>query len=54
MEETQSPAAKQAYQQHSRRGQQDASVIVRVLADQGVLEELYVGGKPIREFLGER
>ena len=51
MEETMAPAAEQAYRQHSRRGQQDAYVVVRVQDGRGVIANLYVDGRPIAEFL---
>lgn len=51
MEETEAPAAERAYWEHSRRGQRDAHVAVRVLNGRGVIEELYIAGKPIRQFL---
>lgn len=52
MNEKLAPAAETAYREHSRRGgQQDAYVTVRVQNGRAVIEELYVAGKPIREFL---
>lgn len=51
MEETKAPAAEAAYREHTRRGQQDAHVVVRVRAGLGVIENLYIGDKPIAEFL---
>lgn len=54
MEESQAPEAEQAYREHSRRETRDAYVTVRVLYGMAVIEELYVDGKPIREFLKER
>ena len=51
MNEKLAPAAEEAYRQHARRGQQDAYVTVRVHNGRAVIEELYVAGKPIREFL---
>jgi len=53
MEETKAPAAEAAYRAHSRRGAQDAYVVVRVLDGYGVIKDLYVGGKPIEDFLSE-
>ena len=47
MEEAKAPAAEAACREHSRKGAQDAYVVVRVLAGAGVIENLYVGGKPI-------
>ena len=54
MEEGEAPAAEQAYREHSRGKTHDAYVTVRVLYGMAVLEELYVDGKPIREFLREQ
>ena len=52
MEESDAPAAEKAYREHSRQGgERDAYVIVRVRKGQAVIEDLYVGGMPIREFL---
>ena len=33
---------------------QDSGVTVRLLNGRGVIEELYIGGKPVREFLREQ
>ncbi len=51
MEEELAPEAEQAYQRASIRGQQKAYVTVRVGHGEAVLEELYIEGKPIREYL---
>jgi uncharacterized membrane-anchored protein len=53
MEETKAPAAEQAYWEHNRRGQtnQNTYAIVRIRNGESVLENLYVDGKPIAEFL---
>jgi len=54
MEEKAAPAAEQAYREHSRQGgARDAYVIVRVRDGQGVIENLYVAGQPIAEFVRE-
>ena len=45
------PEAERAYQQHSRRVNPEAYVTVRVRKGQAVLEELYIAGLPLREFL---
>lgn len=45
------PAAEAAYLKHSGHGQQAAYATVRVQNGRAVIEELYVAGKPIREFL---
>jgi len=49
--EEMAPQAETAYRQHSRRGRQDAFILVRIRAGHAVIEDLYVGGKPIREFI---
>jgi uncharacterized membrane-anchored protein len=49
MEESLAPNAEKAYREHNRRTQQDAYAVVRVLDGLGVIENLYVGGKPIAE-----
>jgi len=51
MEEEAAPAAERAYRQHSRRKPKDAYITVRIKSGFAVLEELYVGGKPILEFI---
>jgi uncharacterized membrane-anchored protein len=51
LEEGMARAAEEAYRARSRRGSRDAYVTVRVWKGRAVLEELYVGGKPILEFL---
>lgn len=51
MNEKLAPVAEDAYRKHSRRGQQDAYVTVRVQDGRAVIEDLYVAGRPIREFL---
>ncbi|ARN80118.1 GDYXXLXY domain-containing protein [Methylocystis bryophila] len=53
MEEGRAPAAEAAYREHNRRGAQDAYVTVRVRDGDGVIENLYVGGKPIADFVKE-
>jgi len=45
------PAAERAYWQHSRRQTHEAYITVRVRKGLAVLEELYIAGKPLREFL---
>jgi uncharacterized membrane-anchored protein len=54
LEEKVAPAAEAAYRTYSRRGLQGAYVTVRVLSGLAVIEELYVGGKPILEFVRGR
>lgn len=51
MEEKLAPAAEAAYRKHSQREALDAYVTVRVDSGFAVLEELYVGGKPVVEFI---
>jgi len=51
MDEKLAPAAEAAYREHSRREVRDVYVIVRVKDGHAVLEELYIEGMPIREFL---
>ncbi len=54
MPEDLAPEAERAYREHSRNGdveRRDAFVTVRVRSGKAVLEDLYVAGKPIREFL---
>lgn len=55
MEEKAAPEAERAYREHSRQGgARDAYVIVRVLDGHGVIENLFVAGVPIAEFVGRR
>jgi hypothetical protein len=51
MDEQAAPAAEAAYREHSRREVRDVYVTVRVKDGDAVLEELYIEGMPIREFL---
>jgi uncharacterized membrane-anchored protein len=51
MEETKAPAAEAAYRGHNVRTNQVCYVTVRVRGDNAVLENLFIAGKPIREFL---
>ena len=51
LEEKIAPAAEQAYREQNRRDKRDAYVTVRIKDGYGVLEDLYVGGKPILKFL---
>jgi uncharacterized membrane-anchored protein len=56
MEETKAPGAERAYRQHQNtRGQtnQNTYAVVRIRHGDAVLENLYVGGKPIAEALYE-
>jgi uncharacterized membrane-anchored protein len=45
------PAAERAYWQHSRLQTHEAYITVRIKDGLAVLEELYIAGKPLREFL---
>jgi uncharacterized membrane-anchored protein len=49
--EANAPAAEKAYTEHSRREKLDAYATVRVLAGDAGIEELYIAGQPLREFL---
>jgi uncharacterized membrane-anchored protein len=51
MEETKAPAAEDAYRRNNRGEAGNAYAVVRVLGTQAVLEDLYVGGLPVEEFL---
>jgi uncharacterized membrane-anchored protein len=56
MEETKAPRAEAAYWKHGNRRDQtvDATyVVVRVKGGRGVIEDLYIKGKPIRDFLAK-
>jgi uncharacterized membrane-anchored protein len=50
MDENAAPAAEIAYRDQADEPE-NAWVTVRVLKGRGVIEELYLGGKPVREFL---
>jgi uncharacterized membrane-anchored protein len=53
MDENAAPAAEAAY--ISRAAEEKQSwVTVRVLGDRAVIEELYIGGKPVREYLRDQ
>ena len=54
MPEDLAPRAERAYIEHSRQSERDAYIEVRVRSGVGVIENLYVGGMPIREYLMER
>jgi uncharacterized membrane-anchored protein len=53
MEESAAPRAEAAYRENSRQTNQNAYVTVRVYRGTAAIEELYVGGKAIRDFLRE-
>jgi uncharacterized membrane-anchored protein len=45
------PAAEKAYAKHSRREKVDAYVTVRVFNGDAAIEELYIAGLPLRDYL---
>jgi hypothetical protein len=49
--EANAPAAEQAYFAHSRREKIDAYATVRVIAGDAGIEELYIAGQPLRDYL---
>jgi uncharacterized membrane-anchored protein len=49
--EASAPAAEKAYAEHSRREKVDAYATVRVMAGDAGIEELYIAGQPLREYL---
>jgi hypothetical protein len=49
--EADAPAAERAYMAFSRGEQADAYVTVRIRNGDAAIEELYLAGKPLREFL---
>ena len=51
MEENAAPKAETAYRANSRSQHQNAYATVRILDGRAAIEELYIDGKPIREFL---
>ncbi len=51
MDEKLAPAAEAAYREHSTREVRNVYVTLRVKDGNAVLEELYIEGMPIREFL---
>jgi uncharacterized membrane-anchored protein len=51
MEEAKAPAAETAYSKATR--EKDAYVVVRILDGDWAIEDLFVGGKPIRDALSE-
>lgn len=56
MEETKAPRAEAAYHKYGNRRNQEGNstyVIVRVKGGRGVIEDLYIKDKPIRDFLAE-
>jgi len=51
MDEHAAPAAEAAYREHSRREVREVYVTMRVKDGNAVVEELFIGGMPIQEFL---
>jgi hypothetical protein len=49
--EASAPAAEKAYAEHSRREKVDAYATVRVTAGDAGIEDLYIAGQPLREYL---
>lgn len=49
--EANAPAAEKAYAEHSRREKIDAYATVRVFQGDAGIEELYIAGQPLREYL---
>jgi uncharacterized membrane-anchored protein len=49
--EANAPAAEKAYADHSRREKVDAYATVRVMAGDAGIEELYIAGQPLPEYL---
>lgn len=54
MNEEDAPAAEAAYRKHSTREKRDAYVSVRVRQGFAVLENLYVGGVPVEQYLADQ
>lgn len=50
-EEKIAPEIEQAYRRNSSRNQQEAKLLVRVRKGAGVIEELYIEGVPVRQYL---
>ena len=53
MDEDAAPAAEQAYWKYSASSNRNAYVQVRIEKGFGVIEDLYVGGTPIRDYLDQ-
>ena len=52
--EKRAPAAEKAYRENSKRGQQNAFVTIRVRNGDTALEQLYIDGKPLADYLREQ
>ena len=53
LEESAAPRAETVYRENSRRGEQKAYVTVRVHRGTAAIQELFIDGKPIRDYLRE-
>ena len=53
MEENLAPDAEAAYRKHSQREKHNAYITVRIKSGFAAVEDLYIAGKPILEFLKE-
>ncbi|MDD2702510.1 MAG: GDYXXLXY domain-containing protein [Candidatus Omnitrophica bacterium] len=53
MMEKKAPRAEDLYRKHNTGGRNDAYVIVMIKDGNSVVKDLYVGGKPVEEALGE-
>ena len=53
MEESLAPAAEKAYREHSRGSQRNAYITVRIRDGSGAIENLWIDGVPIREFVAK-
>ena len=51
--EDEAPRAEQLYREHSRRGQQDAHVVLKIRKGEAVAEDLVIGDRSIRAWLNE-
>lgn len=54
MEEGKAPAAETAYREHSSRTNRNCHAAVMVLGANAVIAELYIDGRPIKEYLKAR
>jgi uncharacterized membrane-anchored protein len=54
MEESLAPAAEKAYREHSRATNRTAYITVRIRDGSAVIENLWIDGRPIREFLARK
>jgi uncharacterized membrane-anchored protein len=51
--EDEAPRAEQLYREHSRRGRQDAHVVLKIRSGEAVAEDLVIGDRSIRDWLKE-